>query len=234
VALLGPGEGIKKPKHPKQTKIQNISFTSLYGELGCGHVQVDSSDGVLENGRQRRSAQILGFSFVVGTPGHRDTYCRKRTSEMRVGAQILNLEKLIWAEPNSKFQGWEFECPFPAHNFVLENLCPNAPGVPSTNSKPRISAERLWRPFSRTRPKLSTWTYPKWAKTHVEQCPQMHIWVRNSCLHVCFITKSKLSKTKRKRRFRCMSVCVAELFYCSGELKQNTKQQPKHKNVSSQ
>jgi hypothetical protein len=121
---------------------------------------------------------------VVGTPENGDTYCRRRKSEMGMGAQILNLEKLSWAEPNSKFQGWEFEYPFPTHNFVFRNLCPNAPGVPSTNSKPRISAERLWRPFSRTRPKLSTCTYPKWAKTPVEQCLHMHSWVCSSCFYV--------------------------------------------------
>jgi hypothetical protein len=170
---------------------------------------------------------------VVGTPAHGDTYCRRRKSEMGMGAQILNLEKLSWAEPNSKFQGWGIECPFPTHNFVFENLCPNAPGVPSTNSKPRINAERLWRPLSRTPPKLSTWTYPKWAKTPVEQCPHMHIWVRSSCLYFCYITTSKLSKTKRMRRFQCMSVCVVELFYCFGELEQKTMQQPKQKYVSS-
>jgi hypothetical protein len=48
-----------------------MSFTTLYGALGCGYVQVDSSGGVLENGRQRRSAQILGLEFVFGTPGAR-------------------------------------------------------------------------------------------------------------------------------------------------------------------
>jgi hypothetical protein len=30
---------------------------------------------------------------------------------MGMGTQILNLENLSWAEPNSKFQGWELECP---------------------------------------------------------------------------------------------------------------------------
>jgi hypothetical protein len=48
-----------------------MSFTTLYGALGCGYVQVDSSGGVLENGRQRRSAQILGLELVFGTPGAR-------------------------------------------------------------------------------------------------------------------------------------------------------------------
>jgi hypothetical protein len=39
-----------------------------------GYVQVDSFGRVLENGRQRRSALILGLEFVRGTPdalGHR-------------------------------------------------------------------------------------------------------------------------------------------------------------------
>jgi hypothetical protein len=43
----------------------------------------------------------------------------------------------------------------------FESLCVfdfSTVGVPNTNSKPRICDERLWRPFSRTSPELSTWT----------------------------------------------------------------------------
>jgi hypothetical protein len=93
---------MSRPKHPKHNTNLNISFTALYGALGFGYVQFDSSDGVLENGRQRRSALILGLEFVVGTPGHGDTCCRRRKSEIGMGAQILNLEKLSWAEPKLK------------------------------------------------------------------------------------------------------------------------------------
>jgi hypothetical protein len=50
----------------------------------------------------------------------------------------------------------------------------------------------------------------------------------------CYITKSKISKTKRVRIFQCMSVCVAELLYCFWALKQTTIQQPKQTYVSSQ
>jgi hypothetical protein len=76
-----PGKN-ERPKHSKHNTNLNLSFTPLYGALGFGYVQVTSFGEVLENGRQRHSAQILGLEFLFGTPTFEKSTFKPRQNAM--------------------------------------------------------------------------------------------------------------------------------------------------------